>query len=254
MYDKLDLLKLEVNNIKKMKVVLSGLICAILATSSIVTAFADGNFGTAIKGNNAIVDDNEYQEYLDSLSDEELQKVREKEKLLEEAENRVIPRSTTIYTIPNPNTFHMYQQETDVFCIPACIQSVLMYINGTSPWQVGIHIITKMNFAKIPAFINDYQSKCHYLLVTSPNAAKLVASIYVSVDVYEVPSFLRIEASNEDNLYYTTGGHCILAYGIYGDNSKILLADPLGGLVSGCPEKYDKSSTIMAKVTTDLCY
>lgn len=115
----------------------------------------------------ASIDGSAYQAYLDSLTDKQLQVVREKEKRLDEIEKQIIEnqltsRAVTKYVLPG--SFMMYQQETDTYCVPACIKSALIYIIGISQTQSEINSVIKKDFAKIPAYMNLMQNKSTYLL------------------------------------------------------------------------------------------
>ena len=59
----------------------------------------------------------------------------------------------------------MYQQETDYYCVPACVKSTLMFIAKKSPSQATIHNYTQLDFTKIPAYVNARQTKNKYVLV-----------------------------------------------------------------------------------------
>lgn len=158
------------------------------------------------------------------------------------------------YKISIPGTFTMYQQETDIYCVPACIKSVLMYTAKKSPSQATIHNYTQLNFTRIPAYVNARENKCRYVLVTSPSLTDLKNKIYYDINTEKCPSFLRIYNRTGANWYYATTGHCILSNAIYSDKSKIQIADPLGKRVSGCPYFYLKSASVVGSYTTHLCW
>lgn len=207
-------------------------------------------------GNSAIVNETEYQEYLDSLSDEEIQEVIEKEELLSNLslQNDSSQYSSISDKISIPGNFTMYQQEIDTYCIPACIKSLLVYVNGSSPSQFAINASIKTSFSAIPKYVNARQDRCQYLLVNNPSAATLATSVYMDVTKYKVPAFLRLSGTTKDNWFYETPGHCVLANAIYSDKSKLQVADPLGGRVSGCPYFYEKKLSGIYKYITNLCY
>ncbi len=78
----------------------------------------------------------EYEAYLDSLSAEEIEARNVKIAMAQEVSRTRLTRTGSRLTIPG--TFTMYQQQKDYYCIPACVQSILTYINGTSPTQADI--------------------------------------------------------------------------------------------------------------------
>lgn len=157
-------------------------------------------------------------------------------------------------TLKSLSDFKMYQQETDIYCVPACIKSTLMYIAKKSPSQATIHSYTQLDFTKIPAYVNARQSKNRYVLVNKPSLTTLKNNIYTNIVNVKVPVFLRISGTTSSNWYYSTSGHCILATGIYSDKSKIRIGDPLGKRVTGCPYFYTKSASTVKSFTTHMCW
>ena len=223
------------------------------ATTSVMVFAQEITDNTAISGNNATVDQNEYQDYLDTLTDEQLQILQSKEQMMKNGiEPSIGARAVTKISIPG--TFTMYQQETDTYCIPACIKSLLMYVNGQSPSQTAINSDVKMSFTTIPGYVNEFQDKCQYILSTNPSQTNLTTCVYMDIVYDEVPAFLRLSGTTSSTWYYSTSGHCVLANAIYSDKSQIQIADPLGGRVSGCPYFYLKSASTVARYTTHVCY
>ena len=108
-----------------------------------------------------VLTDQQNAEYLASLSEVELQMIVEKENAATQVVRNTMTRSGTLVTVPSP--FTMYQQETDTYCIPATIKSILMYINGTSPTQSTIAVITGTDPTRIPSYLNDRQSVRYYI-------------------------------------------------------------------------------------------
>lgn len=240
------------------------MVVASLASSSFVIAFADEKQASAVMSDDyASIDGSAYQAYLDSLTDEQLQVVREKEKRLDEIEKQIIEnqltsRAVTKYVLPG--SFMMFQQETDTYCVPACIKSALIYIIGISQTQSEINSVIKKDFAKILAYMNLMQNKSTYLLTDLSSErslttakSRLTAAIFSSVYIDKVPAFLQISGTTKSDWNYEADGHCVLAYGISSDKSTILIGDPLGGW-SGCGSLYyEKDSETVAKHTT-VCY
>lgn len=234
---------------------------AVMAISSgaSLTAFATGvDDIQQISGDNAIVDMSGYQEYLDTLTDEQRQLVYDKENMVEDFDSLLSANETNANSraalIGVPGTFTIYQQETDTYCVPACIKSVLMYTTGSSPTQASIDSVINKDFSKIPAYVNQRQDNCNYILTTSPSQSTLTSHIKSDITSWEVPSFLRISGTTNATWYYTTSGHCVLSNGIYDDLATVLIADPLGDRVSGCPYFYEKAATNLIKYTTHMCW
>lgn len=152
------------------------------------------------------------------------------------------------------SNFRVVQQQKDNYCIPACIQSALLYSVNKTPTQPTIDSAVRGDFSKIPGYMNARQSKCHYIRVVSPTLKQLKDKVQHDVTIPKMPTFLRIEVPGGSDWYYSTPGHCVLAIGIYSDGSKIRIGDPLGGRVKGCPYTYLKPSALVGSLTTQLCW
>ncbi|MBD5156125.1 MAG: hypothetical protein HDT13_00560 [Butyrivibrio sp.] len=246
----------KLNGKKKLAATFAAAVMALSCTASL-SAYAEsttnnGTFG----GDYAIVDLDEYQSYLDTLSDAQLQLIAEKEQLASEIEAE---QSVTTYAdargtlIGVPGTFTMYQQETDTYCGNACMKSVLMYTTGSSPTQAEIDTELKNKFSNIPSYANARQSKCFYVHFANPTQSELTSKIKSDITNYKVPAFLRI-VTRKPVWYYDTNGHCVLSNGIYDDVSKILIADPAGDLAPDCPYFYEKPASTVADYTTAICW
>ena len=213
-------------------------------------------FESDIRLDNAVVDMSEYHDYLDTLSDEQMEAALEKEALMNSLsmQNGAEIQAVTATKLSIPGTFTMYQQETDTYCGSACVKSLLMYVNGSSPTQSSINSSINNSFTAIPNYVNSRQSNCQYLLVTSPTQANLQTCVYMDITNDEVPTFLRLNGTSSPSWYYATNGHCVLSNAIYSDKSIIQIADPLGGRVSGCLYFYEKSASTVSSYTTHVCY
>lgn len=151
-----------------MKKILSVLLVTVMLISKSINAFAAENhivttqssFGNKFCGE-MVLTDQQNAEYLASLSEVELQMIVEKENAATQVVRNTMTRSGSLNTVPN--TFTMYQQETDNYCIPATIKSILMYINGNSPTQSTIAATTGTDPTKIPSYLNDRQYQCYYI-------------------------------------------------------------------------------------------
>lgn len=232
---------------------LSCVIASLLLSAGLggTNTFADENseFGQDY----AIVNESEYQEYLSTLSDEQLQEISLKESMMQEIMAQGNTFSTYATKISLPGTFTMYQQETDTYCGPACVKSALMYINDSSPSQTSINRSIKQDFSAIPKYINKRQSRSPYILLTSPTQTNITSTITVDIR-HEIPTFLRLSGTSTPSWYYSTNGHCVLSNAVYSDYSKIQIADPLGDRVSGCPYFYEKNASTVSSYTTHLIY
>lgn len=231
------------------------------ACLTVLTAIGCASFSAyaeneGFSGDHAIVDPDKYQEYLDSLTDEQLQLMEEKERMAAEIESALANRpyavaSNTYHDIPG--SFTMYQQETEWLCVPACIKSVLMYVNGNSPTQAAIDWVIRENFSNIPSYINEQQNRCFYLYLKNPTSDELTSHIYSDVSRYKVPTFLRI-VTRKPEWHYDTNGHCVLSNGISDDFLHIRIADPNGGLEPDLPYFYIGETSTVKNFTTTMCW
>ncbi len=198
------------------------------------------------------IDMDSYQEYLDSLTEEDLQKIAEKEAMLEAMEDQPTTRAATKVSLPG--TFTMYRQETSTYCAPACVKSALMYIKGSSPSQASIDSYIQQDFTKIPKYMNDRQSRNYYVLYASPFVSDMFKCFKHDISEKRVPTFFRLYNPSGENWYYGTFGHCLLVNAYYSDFSQAQLADPLGGTVPEWKVFYVKSSTVLGQVCSRLVY
>jgi len=216
------------------------------------------DFSSKFGADYAKIDEVKYQEYINSLSKEEKQALLEKEVMMRsvasEIENNNGAKGTMASWVSLSSSFLMYQQETSSYCGPACVKSMLMYVNGSSPSQSSIDSSINGNFTQIPSYVNSRQSNCLYSMISYPSQTSLIACIYVDINSYNVPPFLRIQGTTTPSWYYATNGHCIVSKGVYSDYSKVRIGDPLGDRVAGCPYYYDKSAADISTYTTHVCY
>ncbi len=115
---------------KKLLIVFMSIVM-ILSLGIIINASDTGGEKTIITGEIAPTPE-EYEEYLNSLTDEELKIIDKKIKEAEELANQPQPRATMINI---GGAYIVYQQEQSNYCVPACIKSTLQFINGDSPSQ-----------------------------------------------------------------------------------------------------------------------
>ena len=200
----------------------------------------------------------EYQAYLESLSQEELSKIAEKENLVRSyAANRVQTRAGTKISIPG--TFNMYQQEEGNYCVPATIKSMLVYLTGSSPSQSQIFSILGgdedgVSSVKMPGYLNDRQSQVYYVYKGSPSQTSMCDSLYTTIKHAQAPASMGISGTTTSNWYYLTNGHSLVVNAIYDDYSYIQFGDPLGERTPGCPYFYLKSASLAHDVCTRMVY
>lgn len=245
--------------------------CLAAATAAGCVSFSAYAQNEEFGGNYAIEDPDDYQRYLDSLTDEQRRIIEEKEKLAADFNGNpfdgiVLPKAP-IY-IDVPGTFTIYQQETDSYCVPACIQSVLMYFKGTSPSQKNIQNFVNMYVNKIPEYINPLlgqQAHTYIFCQDEDLSEKLTYLISLCVASNKAPAFLRIrtdggeggrvaDLSNEDDWPYVHGGHCVICCGMRSDASEFRIADPMGGRLENLPSSYTKRAEYVVAYTTSICW
>ncbi len=199
----------------------------------------------------------EYEAYLDSLTEEDWQKIREKEAAVEELANRPQPRIR--YKISIPGSFTMYQQEKDMYCVPACAKSMVQYLKGSSDSQdtIAKAMGTTTNGtarSKIAPYLNSQQSKEYYVYVSEPTPTAIRDNLYHIIVTKKAPASISIAGTTTSDWYYTTGGHHLVVNAIYSDKSIIQVADPLGGKVGNTPYYYEKSAATVTKYCQAMNY
>ncbi len=243
------------------------IICMILTITMLlalsITAFAAENHtGVKVQANSEnnisgeiVLTEQQYVEYLASLSEDDLQKIAEKESTSAQYAGNAATRATGTL-IQVPGTFTMYQQETDNYCIPATVKSILTYITGSSPTQSEIAGTTGTDPSKIPAYLNDRQDEIYYVYVKKSDFTQngMCSKLYSTIVTNKMPASMGISGTKATNWYYATSGHSLVVHGIYDDYSYIRIADPLGDRVAGCPYFYSKSASECYNVCTRLVW
>lgn len=196
----------------------------------------------------------QYIAYKASLSAYDLQNIVAKEELASKYANKIGTKSGTKISIPG--TFTMYQQETDTYCIPATIKSILMYINGSSPSQSTIAGTTGTDPTKIAGYLNARQNTCYYVYRAKNDLTQngMCSYLYTTIASTKVPASMGISGTTTSNWYYVTNGHSLVVNAIYDDYSYIQFGDPLGDRVAGCPYYYLKSSSLCYSVCTRIVW
>lgn len=138
--------------------------------------------------------------------------------------------------------------------VATCIYTALMYIVKKSPSQATIAKTVKNDFAKIPAYMNARQSKCHYILTQPQSITSLQNCINYDINTAKVPAFVRLTNVGGANWYYAAASTCMLIVGISADKSVVRIADPLSKRVTGCPGIYTKSTKLLYQYTRQICW
>lgn len=202
--------------------------------------------------------------YLDSLSKEELteyqQEVVENEMMAAQISNELSENNSQVsmprvYKISLPGTFTIYQQQNNAYCGAACVQSALMYLNGSAPSQNSIYLRVFNEFPRVRDYMNVQQDKCTYLFCQAPSKNLMLTHFLYDIAFKEVPSFARIEVENREDWYYrTNGGHCLLVNAIYNDRTMVQFADPSANSQTSWKPFYIKHADQVAKVCKDIIH
>lgn len=198
----------------------------------------------------------EEAEYLENLTNEDIARINEK---IEAANNAVRQNNTRAATkLSIPGTFTMYQQETSYYCVPACIQSVLKYLTGTTYSQSSIAsaigtTTSGTSAANIVPYLNEKQD-FYYARTTNFDQNCMCTYLYYTVGNVGVPGLMSIVNPTGANWHYATNGHRLVINAVYSDHSKLQFADPLGGWESDWPYFYEKSSSIVAPICTEFIW
>ncbi|MBP1547761.1 MAG: C39 family peptidase [Oscillospiraceae bacterium] len=247
--------------IKKIFMVTAMITAISLSLASYPTVYAESKNAEMVSGDYITSTSlNEYQEYLQSLPKEMQIKVQEKHNATKLLSMQPLARAATATKVTIPGTFSMYRQLEDNYCVPACVQSALGYINSsTPPTQAAIARAMGTSSSgtdrtKIPEYMNSQQSKCLYIINTNTTQTSICTAIYNTITNDKVPTFMSIENTTGSNWYYSTSGHCLINNGIYSDYSKILFSDPLGGTQAGYPTFFEKDASVVAPMCKQVVY
>ena len=174
------------------------------------------------------------------------------------------PTTRASYLIQLPGAFKIYKQENELYCVPACIKSVLQYVNGASPsqsfiaGQVSTDIIGGTVPLEIAEFLNKNISGFYYMRTGSPRQTTLCNNAYTTIVTSKKPCLLSIVNVYGVNWYYRTGGHRVVSTEIQSDKLYMQLEDPLGGYPGNdnktIPAKYTKPSAIVHDYCNDIIW
>lgn len=220
-----------------------------------MVSYANDIGGEAIINGEIAPTPEEYEEYLNSLTDEDLEIIEEKIREAEELARQPQPRATMINI---GGSYTVYQQEQWNYCVPACIKSTLQFINGYSPSQsqiasdldiLPIGVVT----TKIAPYLNSKISGFTYVQAMSPTKTNMVNWIYSTVSNKKPPSMSIVNLTGQ-NWHYSTEGHRLNIVSIYTDKSIIEFADPLGQTQNGWPYYYTKTADVAHSVCRDVIW
>lgn len=231
------------------------------------TAFsvcAVSDLQTSYNGEIVLTDD-ENEAYFNSLSIEEQEKIKEKiHKALniKNKSNFALKNnldSVKASKISIPGNFSICHQENDYYCVPACVRSMLMYINGSSPSQSSIAsslgtTSDGTNPTTIAPYLNSRQNNCYYVYYASPTQSYLCDFLYFTIAYEKCPASIGISGATASNWCYEASSHSLVVDAIYDDYSYIQVSDPLAFAVSGCPDSYLRPASSVASLCTRVVY
>ena len=201
----------------------------------------------------------EFEAYWNSLSEEEKAFIAEKEaasaQLAEQVENQPATRAASKISIPG--SFTIYKQEKCNYCVPACLKSVIQYLNGSSPSQSSIAsaLYLKPEDKGVKAYrIKPYlDSKVDYTYVWTmdPSTTQIRDHLYYAVVSQDVPGLMTVCDMGEGVWKYQTEGHCVVVNAVYSDKSRIQVADPLGGS-NGRPTFFEIKTDVLESICMDI--
>lgn len=199
----------------------------------------------------------EYEAYLQNLSEEELLKIEEK---YAEA-NRLsqMPQLLAASKISLPGTFNIYQQETNYYCVPACVKSVLKYLTGqvVSQSSIAQAMGTSSTIGTTPDKVAPYlnaRQNFYYVWESRPGQTNMCKYLYATVANGNAPALMGIINPSGSNWHYATGGHFLVVNAIYSDMSALQFADPLGGTQTGWPYYYEKGAAFVSSICEDIVW
>ena len=249
---------------KLLKRTLSACLALAIGASSAICANAETAKNSGTDG--LIVDDGSaYKAYVNSLSKEDNAKLAKKKAAFARFEKQESKKGdlkvlgATKLTIPG--TFTLYHQNKWYYCAPACVQSVLKYINGSAPSQDTIakglgtsESAGGTSMSKIAGYLNDKQSDCWYVLSSNPSQTSMCNAINYTITKEKDPCIMGIVDRYANYWHYATYGHAIIANGIMSDKSEIQISDPDWNKDKGYEPFYMKKSSTVSNVCIGVIY
>ena len=249
---------------KLLKRTLSACLALAIGASSAICANAETVKKSGTDG--LIVNDaSTYKAYVNSLSKEESAKLAEKKTAFARFEKQESKKSdlkklgATKLTIPG--TFTLYQQTKWYYCAPACVKSVINYINGSAASQDSIakslgtsESAGGTSMSKIAGYLNDKQSDCWYVLSSNPSQTTMCNAINYTITKEKDPCIMGIVDKTGRYWHYRTSGHALVVNGIMNDKSEIQFSDPAYDKSRGLDPFYMKSSSTTSNVCIGVIY
>lgn len=231
-------------------------IFAIILVISIVLGIATINVSADGNTNTGIIPYDESQEIPIEYTEEQLLNLEEKHRLLEAMDENVSTYSLT-WSFLEP--FTLYSQINNHYCAPACVQSVLKYINGSAPSQITIAsgCNTTSNGTTMPNMINYLNTKQTanvYEGFYVHDQTRLARYLYFDIHNRGIPSIISFACSTDQGWLYDSNGHVSCVVSARDDRGAFVIADPLVGYLGYEEIAYIKTIGELYEVFTGLCW
>lgn len=150
--------------------------------------------------------------------------------------------TTSSGEIAIPGTFTLFTQPNNYYCVPACLKSVINYIEGTAASQglIAIAIGTdSISGSTMSSAFNYLTNRVDfaYIRTTGLNKTNMCNNIYATIANDDKPCIVGVNILSSDNWHYgmtaSSGWHCVVLNAIWSDKSKIQVADPIVSYLKG---------------------
>lgn len=151
-------------------------------------------------------------------------------KLLDEGDENE-PRPKTI-TWEYLDGLVIWKQESEVYCVPACCQSVIHYHTGRIESQSSIAkdlgtTIYGTEFSKAKDYLNKKQQGNKYISrPATTSLSTMKSNFYLSINTMESPAMIDVQFRKKDGWYTDVTGHAMLISGIRNDKEQFRISDP----------------------------
>ncbi len=225
------------------------LVVSLMFGITAVNVYADSNTFTGI-----IYDDSE--ETPVEYSAEQLLMLEEKHRMVEAMTDGVSTYATTWSSL---GTFHLYAQVNNYYCAPACVQSVLRYINGSAPSQYvianGCNTTTSgTTTPNMINYLNTQQTANVYEGFYDKDQTKIARYLYFDIHNRGIPSIISYACTVDQGWQYNSDGHVSCVISARDDRGAFTLADPLIGYLGYGVSGYSKSIGQLYEVFKGLCW
>lgn len=243
--------------LKKISIFISSVIMFINSTMFPLECYAEGRSDKESTQINQVAgQQSDYDEYLKTLGAAELNAIAKKEdridRMVKAYNISVLQKQEPAAALKN---FKMYAQETNTYCVPACVKSALKYIKNKSYKQSSIHRSTRKKLTNVPKYINKKQDKTVYIYKNRYENTKVTQNyvkqcIKSDISIDKVPTFFAIRVPYSGDWPYPTTGHCVLVYGYTKGFKNVKIGEPLKNI----PKKYQKSLKLLYRYSDAIVF